>query len=243
MTLTRAFAFLAVLSPAPTLAQLESLPPPPMYTPPPGQGQGQRPAPAQPQPVYAQPGPMLYPEAVPRPRQPPFRAQWGLGLRGTMGWYDYGPATYLQGGVGLELLTRLSPRVTMELSGQYQRVLHDDLGLDRLSVPVILGLRMHLAPAHYFTSPYLVLGAGVSYTRLILPELYEQAWYGELQGGGGIELRPGRHFALNMDMRLIGRLRIDRAEPLVLEDDLGHTVAPNLNHYGFQINAGFARYF
>lgn len=236
MAITRALALFAVLSPAPALAQIESLPPPPMYTPPPGQQAVPQ------QPVYAQPGPTAY---VGPGRQPPpaFRVQWGLGLRGSMGWYDYGPSTYLQGGIGVEVLTRLSPRVTLEVSGQYQRVLHDDLGLDRLSVPIGVGLRMHLAPQHSVTSPYLVLGAGVNYTRLMLPELYEQAWYGELQGGAGLELRPTRNFALNLDLRLVGRLRVDRAEPLVLEDDLGHTLVPNLNHYGFLVNAGIARYF
>jgi hypothetical protein len=242
MAITRALALFAVLSPAPALAQIESLPPPPLYsptpTPPPP---GQQAAPQQ-QPAYAQPGTMAYVGPGRQP-PPPFRVQWGLGVRGTMAWYDYGPSAYLQGGVGLEVLTRLSARVTLEISGQYQRALHDDLGLDRMSVPVVLGLRMHLAPQHYVTSPYLVLGAGVNYTRLMLPELYEQAWYGELQGGGGIELRPARNFALNLDLRLIGRLRVDRAEPLVLQDDLGHTLVPNLNHYGFQVNAGIARYF
>lgn len=214
-------------------------PPPPGYQPPPP---GYQPPPGgyyQPPPSYP-PGPYTQPNYQPAP-QPTYvqpvrrrwifterwRPQFGLGLRfGGLAEYNSAVGSHSLGAVGLELLFRAHPRLTLELSMQYQKVSSDYYSdgyydystgpianngypYDRMNLPILGGLRVHLGPALSAISPYLVGAFGATYGRLAQPDSYyvESHWFGEAQGGVGVEIRGGRHFYLTADLRGFGRFR------------------------------------
>lgn len=251
-------AGLATLAPAAALAQsAEPLPPPPVYADPaqpvyspPAAGPpvyGSPPAsgapvygqPAYGQPAYAQPS---YSQPVPRWRRP-FQRQLGLGVRATGQWADNGLLEYGLGGLQGDLLLRASPHVTTELSSGYLRT--GLAGYDRTDVPITLGVRLHLGGPRSVVSPYFVVAGGAQYARLDSPEAggYEQAWFLQGQLGGGLEVRLGRHFALNADLRGIGHLRVDQGARLVALDVFGQERPLLGSQLGLQGNLGLAAYF
>lgn len=243
-------------------------PPPGGYyqPPPPGYPQNYQPYPQaypQPQPVYqptyAQPRrPWLY--------TPRWRPQFGLGLRASgSGQWNSAAGSYSQGGVGLELLFRAHPRLTLELSVQYQKVgseyysdgyytyasgpaAANGFYYDRHDVPIIGGARVHLGPALSPLSPYIVGAFGATYGRLYQPDsyFYEDHWFAEAQGGVGVEIRGGRHFYLTLDLRGFGRFRsIDLNSPSEgrYTDAYGVTVPSMGNQGGVLFNFGIGGFF
>lgn len=235
--------------------------PPPTYQPQP-QPYGQPyPPPAYAQPMYQssyQPPPPL------RGYAPRWRPQFGLGLRfGGLGQWNDAAGFYSQGAVGLELLFRVHPRLTLELSAQYQSVTQNyytdgyytystgptaanGFYYDRYDVPLLAGARVHLGRPLSFVSPYLVGAFGATYSRLYQPDsyLYEAHWFGEVQGGAGLEIRGGRHFYLTFDVRGLGRFRkIDLNDPNEGVYSDGNVSVPAMgNQGGFILNFGIGGY-
>lgn len=246
-------------------------PPPPGYSQPPPNYQ---PAPqpygqpyAQP---YGQPAPSYAPpvyQPAPRVRvfTPRWRPQFGLGARfGGLGQWNSAVGFYGQGAVGLDLLFRAHPRLTLELSVQYQAVTQDYYSdgyytyytgptaangfyYDRRDVPILAGARIHLGRALSPISPYVVGAFGATYARLYQPDsfYYEAHWFGEVQGGAGIEIRGGRHFFLTLDGRVLGRFR--KINPQNSDEGVftdGTFSVPAMgNQGGFALNFGIGAYF
>lgn len=235
------------------MAQSDPLPPPPVYTPPPAQ-------PYAPQP-YAQPyapqpyAPTYAPQPAYAPRVVQFRPQMGLGLRVMGSWNVNAFTDYGQGGIGGELLFRAHPRLTVELTGMWQGTSERseyENGYRRYDVPVTAGLRVHLGNPRWLVSPYLAVAAGGVWARAYVPILGQSGyalegrdtgWFAEGQLGGGLELRLGRHAAINLDARAATRLRVDRQQRLEVYDALGRTVPVMGNQFGLQFHLGLGFYF
>lgn len=217
----------------------------------------------QPQPTYAQPAYQPAPRL--RVYAPRFRPQFGLGARFSgLGHWNSAVGFFSQGAVGLDLLFRAHPRLTLELSVQYQSVTQDyytdgyytyytgptaanGFYYDRRDVPILAGARVHLGRALSPISPYVVGAFGATYARLYQPDsfYYEAHWFGELQGGAGLEIRAGRHFFLNVDGRVLGRFR--KIDPQNQEEGVftdGVVSVPAMgNQGGFVFNFGIGAYF
>lgn len=231
-------------------AAAQDLPPPPTYTPPAQPYSPPPPPEYAPPPVYQpQPQPAYQPTYQPA-YQPRWRPQFGLGIRG-MGAYSGNALTgFGQGGVGGDLFLRVHPRVTMELGVQYQRTTDQSTytnGYDRMDVPITLGLRVHLGNPFWHVSPYLALAAGVSYAEAAVwttvGPVYDAAWMGEGQVGGGLEFRLGRHVNLWMDLRAATRLRSQSPQQVTVLDDLDRSYAVIGNQFGGQFNIGMGVFF
>ena len=160
-----------------------------------------------------------------------------------------------------DLLFRVAPRLTLEMSIQYQGSssqtggYYDDYGnyyppqtinngYDRTDVPVLLGARIHLGNPLWILSPYLVGAAGGTYSQLRLEGLVpETRWFFEAQGGIGADLRLGRHFSMSMDLRGFGRFRSENSQELYVQDAFGGSVRALGNSGGVVINFGIGGYF
>jgi hypothetical protein len=261
---------LSIGSPALALAQSAPLPPPPVYADP---GYPQ-PAPTgmpgspvyAPAPVYvpppAYPQPMVYgqPTVYVRPPAPPprpyaFRPQLGIGFRVTGAWNANAYTDVGQGGLAGDLLFRVHPRLTLELSAGWLSTTSSseyENAYSRTDVPFTLGARIHIGNPQWLASPYVLLAAGGGWARAYTPvvdefgALYEASdagWFLDGQAGGGLELRLGHHVAINMDLRLATRLRIDRQPRFEVQDYFGGSV-PILGHqFGGQANFGLSFFF
>jgi hypothetical protein len=184
-----------------------------------------------------------------------FRPQLGFGLRFLGAW---GVSSYTdvgQGGAAGDLLFRLHRRLTLELGVAWLSTTSDSeyqTSYMRRDVPITLGTRIHLGNPAWPASPYLVLATGGGWARAYTPVADEQGflyeatdsgWFWDGQLGGGGELRLGRHFAINTDLRLASRLRVDKQPRLEVIDYGGGTV-PILSHqFGVQLQLGLAAYF
>lgn len=211
------------------------------------------------QPTYVQPPQQQYVTYAPRrfTYTPRFRPQFGLALRASGLWSENAAIGFGQGGIGVEALFRVHPRLTLELSVQYQSIsndyYYDEYGYayqsptayyyDRRDVPILGGLRVHLGNPLWLLSPYVVGAAGPSWARLYTPDATESAWFFEAQGGIGVELRGGRHFTLNMDLRGMGRFRSLKEDSLYFVDGYGRGVPAMGNQGGVIFNFGIGGYF
>ena len=254
----------------PAPAQLNQ---PPYYQPTPGDPQAypqQQPYPQQAYPQQAYPQPYQqqpYYGQQPYPQQPVyvappyaprrslgytdrFRPQFGLGLR-VSGLYAGSELTaYGSEGFGLEFLLRVHPRVTLEALIQYQNVSSSDYYApvyyyDRYDLPILGGARIHLGNPFWVFSPYVVGAAGATYSRLSFdPSLPPDGrWFFEAQGGVGFEIRLGRHFLLNADLRAFGRFRNESTTDVFVQDTLGNYYRALGNSGGILFNFGFAGLF
>ena len=231
----------------------------------PYQGQPQpyqgQPYQVQPQPYQVQPQPQ--PVVVRRPLgyTNQVRPQFGLALHVGGTWSETALSSYHASGIGLDLLFRVAPRLTLEMSIQYQGSssqtsgYYDDYGnyyppeiinngYDRTDVPVLLGARIHLGNPLWILSPYLVGAAGGTYSQLRLEGLVpETRWFFEAQGGIGADLRLGRHFSMYMDLRGFGRFRSENSQELYVQDAFGGSVRALGNSGGAVFNFGIGGYF
>ena len=185
-----------------------------------------------------------------RAMAPRFRPQFGLGLRGMGSWNENQFGSFSQGGIGGELLFRVHPRLNLELAAQYQRSSDQTeayLGYARWDAPLTLGLRIHLGNAYWPISPYLVVAGGMDRAQATVLAtdglVYDRSWMFEGQGGGGVELRLGRHLAMNFDIRGVGRVRADGQRSLQVFDanNIGYDILGN--QFSLQFNFGLAAYF
>ena len=215
----------------------------------------------QPQPYQVQPQPQ--PVVVRRPLgyTNQVRPQFGLALHVGGTWSETELSSYHASGIGLDLLFRVAPRLTLEMSIQYQGSssqtsgYYDDYGnyyppeiinngYDRTDVPVLLGARIHLGNPLWILSPYLVGAAGGTYSQLRLEGLVpETRWFFEAQGGIGADLRLGRHFSMYMDLRGFGRFRSENSQELYVQDAFGGSVRALGNSGGAVFNFGIGGYF
>ena len=247
----------APLPPPPTYGD-----PQPVYQPPPASSQPYQPYQPAPAPAYGQPYQPYQPAPPPRvsvqPYQPVnaspypygrvvrYRPQFGIGLRGTGLYTDSALLSYGQGGVNLDFMLRVHPRITMELSVGYQRIDDEDAYYTsylRTDVPLILGMRIHPGPVRWPVSPYFVIGAGADFASADLPGVGESTVLGEVQGGGGVEFRIGRHFEFSLDLRGFGRFRGRGSQAAYVTDIDGNQVAIIGNQGGIQFNAGLGVFF
>ncbi|MBL9003169.1 MAG: hypothetical protein JNJ46_02920 [Myxococcales bacterium] len=231
-----------VYAPAPTPMYAPA--PTPMYAPP---AYGA-------QPIYAQPPVYVRPPAPP-PRPWVFRPQLGLGVRFLGAWSANAYSDVGQGGVAGDLMFRVHPRLTLDLSVAWLGTTDQSefqTAYSRSDVPITLATRIHLGSPAWVASPYLVFATGGGWARAFTPvadqagflyEASDSGWFWDGQLGGGFELRLGRHFALNMDLRLTSRVRIDKQPRLEVLDFSGASV-PILSHqFGGQLQLGLGAFF
>lgn len=231
----------------PPPAYVQPLPPPPVYVAPP-------PPPVvvqQPPQVYVQPAPVMAPAPLPpppapvvlRPVDPQWRHRFGLGFRFAAAINKDQFTDWSQLGLGGELLYRAHRRIVLEMAGEYQKRV--DNGFARYDVPVTLGARFHIGAPDWVVSPYFVVAAGAAYSDLDFLHHHDKAWFLDGQAGGGLEIRLGKRFAINADLRGDARYRLtkpDEATAATLSID-GKPFAPMANQYGLQFRAGAALYF
>ena len=180
--------------------------------------------------------------AKPRPVVPMWTSRIGLGVRGTGqlindGWNNLG--------IGGEFLYRVSPHLSTELAAEYQRSAGSASALDRVDIPVTLGLRMHIGRPTWVVSPYFVVAAGVAYASQDLHFTSDDAIYVDGQLGGGLELRLGQHLAVTADARLDAKKRANGVADNVLATVSvdGKPVHPLGDEVGGQFRLGIAAYF
>jgi hypothetical protein len=182
-----------------------------------------------------------------------FRPQFGIGVRFS-GLYAGSDLTgYGAGGIGFDMLLRVHPRWTLEASLQYQHVTSYDAAsvatyYDRYDIPILGGARLHLGNPFWNFSPYLVGAVGATYTQIVFdPSVAPEGhWFFEGQGGIGFELRLGRHFLLNIDMRGFGRVRPSSSSDGMVTVTNGYSnynVTAVGNSGGVLFNFGFAGLF
>lgn len=175
----------------------------------------------------------------------PFRPQVGIGLRVCGLWSENVLQSYGRGGLGLDLLLRVHPRLSLELGVQYQysTTYQGYYSLyDRADVPILLGLRVHPGPLGWSVSPYLVAAVGADYAQLRLPTAGQSTWFFEGQGGAGLEGRFMRHAALSVDLRASGRARSSSTYDLYRTDAQGSLLPYLGNQIGLLASFGFAVY-
>ena len=213
----------------------------------------------QPQPYQVQPQPVVVRRPLGYTNQ--VRPQFGLALRVGGTWSETALSSYHASGIGLDLLFRVAPRLTLEMSIQYQGSssqtggYYDDYGnyyppqtinngYDRTDVPLLLGARIHLGNPLWMLSPYLVGAAGGTYSQLRLDGLVpETRWFLEAQGGIGVDLRLRSHFSMYMDLRGFGRFRSENGQELYVQDAFGGSVRALGNSGGAVFNFGIGGYF
>jgi hypothetical protein len=120
----------------------------------------------------------------------------------------------------------------------------------RTDVPVTGGLVIHILGPEYVLSPYLVFAGGVNFADLKVadsPELHvsDSRIQALAQGGFGLELRLGRHFAINADARAEGRFNVGSGQSTVstgasIDGRPVETIATNV---GVRLGLGATVYF
>lgn len=178
----------------------------------------------------------------PRPQVPMWSSRIGLGVRGTGqvindGWNNLG--------IGGEFLYRVSPHLSTELAAEYQRSTGSQSQLDRVDIPVTLGLRVHIGRPTWVVSPYFVFAAGVAYASEDYRFTTDDAIYVDGQIGGGLELRLGQHLAITADARLDAKKRANGVADNILATTSvdGKPVHPLGDEVGGQFRLGVAAYF
>jgi hypothetical protein len=152
---------------------------------------------------------------------PQFTSRFGLGVTGEGQFNVYNGDTKGFGVLG-QLRYRAARHLVIELMAGYERA--EGTGdVDRpirTDVPVAFGLMIpFLGPEHMLT-PYLVVAGGLNFANLTLVDtpqlkLTDDRTQALAQGGLGLELRLGQHFALNLDVRAEGRWNLNDASPAV----------------------------
>lgn len=174
----------------------------------------------------------------------PFRPQVGVEVQIGGQWSSDPLLGQGQAGIGLDLMFRVHPRLTLELGAGYHHGSSTNSYLGqyaRTDVPIFTGFRFYLGPLDWSAAPYLVaaLGADCAHAR----QQPEAVWVLEGQGGLGVEGRLGRHFSIDVDVRGFGRTRPNIASALYLTDTYGNLIPALNSQSGFLFNTGCAFYF
>lgn len=236
---------IAVSPPPPPVYVVPAPPPPPVYVEP-----QVMPLPPVPPPIIAPPpccytyAPPPYEAPVevvkPRPVVPMWTSRIGLGVRGTGQVLDNG---WNNLGIGGEFLYRASPHLVTELAAEYDH--STATALDRVDIPVTIGLRVHIGRPNWIVSPYFVFAAGVDAAQQNLRFTTDQSIYVDGQVGGGLELRLGQHFAITADARFDAKKRANEVAQNVAATTSvdGKPVHPLGDELGGQFRLGAAVYF
>lgn len=246
-----------------------SPPPPPVYmAPPPVIIEPQQPIYVQPQPIYA-PAPMyaqppMYPPpqyapppGAARPAQqlvaqappkPDWTARFGLGATGEGLVGLHGDKSQGFGVLG-QLRFRAARHFVLELQGGYERVQNKD-AMVRTDVPITAGMMIPILGPERLLSPYFVGAIGLNFSNLKILDaptlqIEDKRVQSLAQVGFGLELRLGRHFALNTDARLEGRWSIDPPSDAVKATSSvnGKPVTPIQDTLGLRLGGGASIYF
>jgi hypothetical protein len=243
--LPRVYVQVGAYPPPPPPVYVPAPPPPPVYAEP-----QVMPLPPVPPPIIAPPPccyappPQYYAPvaevARPRPVVPMWTSRIGLGVRGVGQVLDNG---WNNLGIGGEFLYRASPHLVTELAGEYDH--STATALDRIDVPVTIGLRVHIGRPNWIVSPYFVFAAGVDVAQQNLKFTTDQSIYLDGQIGGGLELRLGQHFAITADARFDAKKRAnDVADNVAATTSVdGKPVHPLGDELGGQFRLGAAVYF
>ena len=234
-----------------------SPPPPPVYvTAPPYEIAPQPPIYVQPQPIYVEPPfaaapPVVYatpPVLELRPPLPQFASRFGLGAT-FEGIFDLDNGDHQGWGVMGQLRYRAARHFGLELMGGYERS-NNQQSFVRTDVPITFGMLIPILGPEYALSPYIVLGAGINFADLRLldaPTMKIDDARTQLiaQGGAGLELRLGNHFAINCDARLEGRWSINGPSDAVLATTSinGKPTSPIQDTVGLRLGIGGSLYF
>lgn len=172
----------------------------------------------------------------------------GLGVRASGLWVANDALNRGQGGGGLELLFRLHRRVVLEFSGEFQYGRSASTSVmsstyERMDVPLMVGLRVYIAPSSWALSPYAIVAAGADYARATLVGVAEESWFGQIDVGGGLEGRVGRRFRLNLELRGYNRIHQVNGLTLYVSDAYGNAVPALRNQYGLLYNLSGSVYF
>src|SRR5262249_6267259 len=146
-------------------------------------------------------------------------------------------------GIGGEFLFRASPHLVTELAAEYDRAAAT--ALDRVDVPVTLGLRVHIGRPNWVVSPYFVFAGGVDFAAQDLKFTSAKAISLGGQLGGGLELRLGQHVAITADARFDAKKRVNDVSEAVAATTYvdGKPVRALGNELGGQFRLGVAAYF
>ncbi|MCA9521556.1 MAG: porin family protein [Myxococcales bacterium] len=153
---------------------------------------------------YVVPQPVRVVRQAPRPERE-FYDMIGIGVRGS-GFYLHGTKFNLSnlenpmmGGVGLQFRSKFSPHWGLEFAVEYIRGKKETL--TQQTFPVTLAMLFYFLPKSRI-QPYLLAGLGAHFTQLkYANDIHRSLTEIVVPFGGGVEIRIGRHFAVNADVR------------------------------------------
>lgn len=178
-----------------------------------------------------------------RPAQAQVSPRVGVSVIGGLSSQYNAYNRFTQGGVGAELLVRLSGRLNLEARALYLRSLNgEDAYYRRSDVPVTVGLRVRLGRASWRLLPFLVWAVGGGFATLQLPDLREHAWFVDGQMGVGLQLRLYR-VRLFTELRGTGRARVGGGSSWEETNAVGDTVPVMSHQLGVQGNLGLSLLF
>jgi hypothetical protein len=224
--------------------------PPPVYYPP-----VYPPAPVYPPPAYPPPAappapaPTIAPTVVVQQMaRPDWTDRFGLGATGEGLFNVYNGDSKGWGVLG-QLRYRVARHLALELTAGYERSTQDS-GPTRTDVPVAFGLMIPLVGPEHILAPYLVGAVGLNFANLRLIDspsysLEDDRTQFLANGGGGLELRLGHHFAINADLRVEGRWNIGGPSAAVAATTSidGKPVQPLESTLGLRLGVGGTVYF
>ncbi len=161
------------------------------------------------------------------------------------------------GGLGFYLRGRFDESWGLELSADFYTGSADNMELEQSTIPLMAGLTWHILPTSRL-QPYVIVGAGVHFTRL---EYFGGDYNIDLsefagQLGGGIEFFITENLALNADIRFQSVFKnLDTKEKIAEDciaqvgtqsgfcDNIHATDDADKVDLGFQLSAGVSWYF
>ncbi len=161
------------------------------------------------------------------------------------------------GGLGFYLRGRFDESWGLELSADFYSGSADNMELEQSTIPLMAGLTWHILPTSRL-QPYVIVGAGVHFTRL---EYFGGDYNIDLtefagQLGGGIEFFITENLALNADIRFQSVFKnLDTKEKIAEDcisqvgtqsgfcDNIHNTDDADKVDLGFQLSAGVSWYF
>lgn len=210
--------------------------------------------------VAEAPPPQVYEQPKPKQEERDFL---GIGIRvggSTVEGEKVGISTAenpSMGGLGFYLRGRFDESWGLELSADFYAGSADNMELEQSTIPLMAGLTWHILPTSRL-QPYVIVGAGVHFTRL---EYFGGDYNIDLtefagQLGGGVEFFITENLALNADLRFQSVFKnLDTKEKIAEDcisqvgsqsgfcDNIHFTDDADKVDLGFQLSAGVSWYF
>ena len=240
-------------APPPPPAVYYAPPPPPavVYQPAPAYYAPPPPPPAYPYPVYPNYAPPMTTTTIIQtaPVKPQWTSRLGIGAtyEGLLS-VDNGD-TRGMGFLG-QIRYRAARHLSLEVMSGYETS-RDQNGISRTDVPVTFGLLVPFLGPEHMLSPYFVVAGGINFADLKLvdaPGFKVDDTRAQAIGqiGGGLELRLGRHFAINGDVRLEGRWNMNGPSEQTRNATIkvqGNPETPIADSVGLRLGVGATVYF